>query len=324
MAFSNTYSTTSPGSAVGNREDLSSVLTILAPEETPLLSLASKKKATATNHEWSADTLASPSADGISEGADVTSFDDKFANKARLGNNVQTFRRPYLVSNLQQAVTAATPTDIAAAQAKAMRELKRDIEFAIASDNDKSTEDGAGTPYKLRGLGDWIDSAGPSDVPADYRTPAASIHSSGTLTESAFNGLISSIFTVNGEANSLTLVAGTALRSAISEFTRADTTGNDSTYSVTQSADSKKVTLAVNLYDSDFGIVKVVNGNPSCLPDANRGYLLNTQHYGVAELIPMSATRLENQGGGERGYTDCTLTLVCNHPGAHGKITAIS
>jgi hypothetical protein len=49
MAFSNTYDVTNPGSAVSNREDLTDVLTILAPEETPVLSSAQKQRAVATN-----------------------------------------------------------------------------------------------------------------------------------------------------------------------------------------------------------------------------------------------------------------------------------
>jgi hypothetical protein len=44
----------------------------------------------------------------------------------------------------------------------------------------------------------------------------------------------------------------------------------------------------------------------------------------VAELIGLGSTRLPNLGGGERGYVDTTLTLLVNHPGAHGKITALS
>ncbi len=31
-----------------------------------------------------------------------------------------------------------------------------------------------------------------------------------------------------------------------------------------------------------------------------------------------------NLGGGERGYVDCALTLIVKHPGAHGKITALT
>ena len=55
MSFSGTYDKTNPGSAVSNREDLTSSLTILAPEETPILSSASKSKANATYVEWTVD-----------------------------------------------------------------------------------------------------------------------------------------------------------------------------------------------------------------------------------------------------------------------------
>ena len=60
MALSNTFDTTSPGSAASNREDLSDVLTILAPEETPVLSSLPKVQATATIHEWTVDSLSAP------------------------------------------------------------------------------------------------------------------------------------------------------------------------------------------------------------------------------------------------------------------------
>ena len=60
MSFSNTFDTTNTGSGVSNREDLTDVLTILAPEETPILSSANKERATATNVEWTVDSLAAP------------------------------------------------------------------------------------------------------------------------------------------------------------------------------------------------------------------------------------------------------------------------
>ncbi len=221
MAFSNTYDTTNTGSAVSNREDLTDVLTILAPEETPVLSSASKSKATATYVEWTVDSLAAPTTTGVAEGADVTSFTDKFSNRARLGNYIQKFRRDYMVSDLQNAVDSVGPAKIAQAEAKSVREIKRDIEATLCSNNDRSIEDGAGTPYGLRGLGDWIDSAGPADVPAAYRTPAGSIQGSGTtFTETVFNNLITSIFLVTGMSNGLTLVADTSLRRVISDFAR--------------------------------------------------------------------------------------------------------
>jgi len=326
MAISTTYQPNAPqvktgvGSAISNREDLSAELTLLAPEETPVLSLCAKGSAKGTYKEWTVDTLAAPSFDGIGETQDVNAFDDQFASRGRLGNYVQKFRETFLVSDLQEAVTSVGPASVAQAEAKAMRQLKRSVEAAINSDNDKSVEDGAGSKYKLRGLGNWIQSAGPSDVPAAYRTPSASIQLSAP-NETTFNDIIASIFTVNGESNNLTLIAGVALRKVISNFTRSSAAAtSEAVYTVNQDATAKKVTHAVTLYDSDFGLVNIISGNPACMPASTRGYVVNPKYLGFDTLIPMGSTRLENQGAGERGYVDMVGTLVCKHPGAHGKI----
>ena len=329
MPISPTYQPNAPaaksgqGSAISNREDLSNELSILAPEETPILSLCGKGKASATYSEWTVDSLAAPATTGISEGSDVTSFSDKFADRARLGNYITLMRRDYIVSNLQQAVTSVGPANVAQAEAKSMREIKRDIEATIASDNEMTVENGAGTPYGMRGLGKWIQSTAQATnpVPTAYRTPSGSIIAS-TLSESSFNTMIGSIFAKNGEMNSLTLVANVALRQLISNFTRATPASAGVTYHVNQDATSKQITLSVNLYDSDFGLVKIVNGNPSCMPtgSTNVGYVLNPKYLGFNTLIPMGATRLENQGGGERGFIDVAGTLCVKHPQAHGKI----
>jgi len=327
MAFSNTYDTTNPGSAVSNREDLLDVLTILAPEETPVLSSAAKSKASATFVEWTVDSLSAPVTTGVAEGSDVTVFTDKFANRARLGNYIQKFRRDYIVSDLQNAVDSVGPAKIAQAEAKAVREIKRDIEATLISNNDRTVEDGAGTPYGLRGLGDWIDSAGPADVPSTYRTPAGSIHASGTFNETVFNNLITSIYRVTGTSNGLTLVADTALRRVISDFARTSGSSDYSVRRVAYEGGEATIKLSVELYESDHGIVSIVNMNPDCAPDTTNkdtGYLVNPEFYGVAELIPLGSTRLPNLGGGERGYVDCAMTLLVKHPGAHGKITTLS
>lgn len=332
MAISNTYqpsvptSPSSTGSNVGNREDLSNELTLLAPEETPILSLAAKTRASSTFHEWIIDDLAAPSTAGISEGSDVTAFTDQFAGRARLGNYTQLFRRDYLVSNLQQAVSSVGPANIAQAEAKAMRELKRDVEARICGASDMTAENGAGTPYTFRGLGSWLSNSAQTTnpVPAAYRTPAASILAAAP-TESTFNDILGAIFTETGEMGNLTLVANVALRKVISGFARTNgTEGSGSAYEiyrVNQDADSKKITFSVSLFDSDFGLVRVLNGNPACMTSStNLGYILDPKYLAFATLIPMGATRLENQGGGERGYVDMAGTLVCKSPQAHGKI----
>jgi len=330
MSFSNTFDTTNTGSGVSNREDLTDVLTILAPEETPVLSSANKERASATNVEWTVDALSAPSTAGISEGADVTAFTDQFAGRARLGNRVQKFRRDYMVSDLQEAVDSVGPAKIAQAEAKAIRELKRDIEATICGTQDKATEDGAGTANRLRGLGQWIasgragDLAIPSDVPAAFATPENSVEvDAGNFTESELNTIISSIFRQTGSSNNLMLVADTALRSTIADFARTTASATDNVRTVNYDGNSGSIKLSVDLYESDHGVVSIVNMNPDCAPDTtnqNTGYLVNPEYYGIHELIPMGSTRLPNLGGGERGFVDCALTLGVYHPGAHGKI----
>jgi hypothetical protein len=322
MAFSNTFDTTSPGSAALNREDLHDAITQLAPSETPVLSSAEKFKCNATYVEWGVDKLAAPATTAVAEGADVSNFDDKFENVARLGNYVHKLRRSYRVSDLQQAVSSVGPQDIARAELKAVKELKRDAEAALIGTQDRAAENGAGTAYTMRGLGDWLDSSGPADVPAAYRTPADSIHSSSTFTETILNRMVTSIYRVSGVTNSLTLVADTALRRVITDFSRADTiTGavrqNDNSYL------NNMIKLAVGVYQSDHGLVTIVDMNPDCSPDTTNkdvGYLVNPEYYAVGELISLGSTRLPNLGGGERGYVDWTGTLKVSHPGAHGVV----
>ena len=341
MSFSNTFDTTNTGSAVSNREDLTDVLTILAPEETPILSSASKNKSSATFVEWTVDSLAAPSTAGVSEGADVTAFTDKFSGRARLGNYVQKFRRDYMVSDLQEAVDSVGPAKIAQAEAKAIRELKRDIEATLSGTQDRAVENGAGTAYGLRGLGDWLDSAGPDDVPAAFRTPATSIFSTteanaNPFTETSLNDLVTSIYRETGSSNSLTLVADTGLRRVISDFARlgsaseSTAVNNGVMRNVNYDGGSSTIKLSVELYQSDHGVISIVNANPDCTPNFggntsdSSGYLINPEYFGISELIPMGSTRLPNLGGGERGYVDCALTSLVMHPGAHGVIQDVT
>ena len=337
MSFSNTFDTTNPGSAVSNREDLTDVLTILAPEETPVLSSASKTKANATFAEWTVDKLADPGTTGVAEGADVTTFTDKFAERARLGNYVQKFRRDYMVSDLQEVVDSVGPAKVAQAESKAIRELKRDVEATILSSNDRSVENGAGTNYGLRGLGKWLADgttiAGtPADVPAAYATPTANNSDQGNaFTETHLNTQLSSIFRQTGQSSNMMLVVDTGLRRRISDFARlAANVGTNPLRQVNMDQGNTTIKLSVELYESDHGVVSVVNMNPVTAPatvtgantDHADGYIINPDYVGIHELIPMGSTRLPNLGGGERGFVDCALTLGVYHPAAHGKIIA--
>jgi len=328
MAFSASYDNPSApgtGAAVSNREDLTNILVQLDPVSTPLVSLLRRTKARATSHEWTVDGLAAVDTSGILEGADTTSFSDKFEGRARLSNVVQGFRRDYQVSQVQQAVDGVGPAGKSAAQVKCLRELKRDLEAAVYSANDRTTGSGSAAAV-MRGFNDWLDSSGPSDVPTAYRTPADQVitMSNAAVTEAKLSAALASMFNVSGNLNNVTLVADTTVRDSIANFMRAAHSGTATRYSV--NGTGKTVTLSVSLYDSDFGSIKIANSNPDCSPDTtnhDRALAVNLDHASLATLIPAKQVSLEDQGGGARGYCETWATLACHDPRAHASIDEV-
>lgn len=324
MAVSNTYQPSAPtgrpgqGSGIANREDLDAQLTLLAATTFPITMLCGRGSAKSTLVEWPVDKLATPNTDGVEEGADATSFTDQFSDVARLQGRVQAFRETWRVSKEQELSESAGPQDKARAKVKAMLNIKRNLEATLASDNDAVAQ-GSGVAAKMRGLGQWINTAPGTDVPSDYRTPTASILTAAP-TEITLNDMLKSIFTINGEVNNLTGVVATNLRQEIAEFQRTDNNASETVYRVNTNADEKKVVLAVNVYESDFGYIRLVNANPACMPNQNRGYFLNPNYIKLRVLQPWGSVELEDQGGGPRGYVDGRLTLAVSDPRAHGKI----
>lgn len=336
MAFDNTYSGPPTGSASGNREQLLDLTTVLAPRQAPIYGMLPKQGATADLVEWTVDNLRAPVADNaVTEGKDVgesggDSFVGQFGSLTRLGNRLQHFRDTFNVSKKQELFDSVTPVRIQEAEEKAASQLLRDIETSIASDNPAVTgSSSAGGQF--RGLGVWIDSTLETDegaqfsdsvqeVPDAFKTKSGSILNSSTaeLSESRFNGMLTSIFEETGEQGDHVLVAGTTVRNSIIDgFTRV----SGATNNTFNQGDGTDVNFNVEIFQGPFGIVKIVSANPKTLPDQKRAYLLDPSLLGYAEAMSMGSTMLEDQGGGPRGYIDAMGTLICRGPNGLGKIT---
>lgn len=318
MAQSTSYNT------AGNREDLTDIISILEPESTPFVSMMQKGRATGTFVEWQADKLSTPDFDGVNEGEDVSSFKNQAEDRARLGNFVQKFRDTFQVSDIQELVdTAGVANEFANAEAKAVRNVKRSIESAFCSSQDRQSDAGSGTPYKTRGMLKWLGVGGqPSDIPAAYQNVAND--TTGTQTEATFNSVLQELYQANGmPGGQLTLIAGPSLKQEISNFSRQLAAANG-TYVVNQDAESRKITLTVNLYEGDFGNVAIVPSlfvnrtSGSDTVDADAGLLIDPEFVGMHSLKAESATELEDQGGGRRGFVDVIAALACYSPKAHG------
>jgi len=317
MAKAASYSTS------GNREDISDIITTLEPESTPFISMAKKATASGTFFEVQVDDLSTPEFGGVNEGEDVTSFDNKSANRARIGNYIQKFRRTYAVSDIQEIVdTAGVASEFANAESKAVREIKRDMESAMCSAQDRQADSGAGAPYKTRGMFKWLGLGGqPSDVPAFAQNVAND--TTVTQTETTFNSVLQELYEANGmPGGQLTLIAGPQLKKEISDFSR-QLPATNGTFQVTQPAESKKITLSVSVYEGDFGLVNIVPSvflnrtSGSSTIDGDAGLLIDPEYVAVHTLKAESNSELENQGGGRRGFCDVIAGLACHSPKAH-------
>jgi hypothetical protein len=285
--------------AVGLREDLADVISVVDAKNTPVSSMA-KKGADLTNgsvFSWQADSYNDPSFDGVLTNADVSTFADPAANRALLSGRAQKFRRSIKVDDFAQNVDnvagVGKKKEMARGVSRSLVELARDIESAICSDNDSQEQSGA-APFKTRGLGSWIGgTATDLPIPAAYQTPAGSINNTAmsSLTEANVQSMLQSIYTVTGQINTMVLVCGPELKRKFTEFTRF-ATGSDSAQELsirtfTQPTEARKITAKVDTFEGDFGTISLL---PSLFnaKDQNeatqlrRGYLTGPEHAGVA------------------------------------------
>lgn len=338
--FSKTYDTANPGAAISNYEGLSSILTTLAPTETPFTSMVKKVKAKSRYELWTVDGLKSPVSTGIVEGADVGDtgggeYADEHSERAKIGNYIQRQRRAFKVSEEQDVVESVGPADYAKAEAKALLELKRDNEKTYFSSNEMQVDAGGTTPYLTRGLGLWIGPASGQSVnavPSAYETPASSIHTSteGNFTETVLLDILESIWRKSGIAETMMLFANTGLKRKISDFHRL---GDQTAVvrNVQYPGGSTEITNMVDIYKGDHGTVILVNGNPDCMPastaaaeDYGTGFIINMDKVALHELVPTYSKELPDLGGGPRGFVSNTAALAVLHPQAHGKITQLT
>lgn len=147
-AITNTFKTTN---AVGNREELSDVVSRITPEDTPIYSLIPKGKVKSVHPEWETDDLAAPAANVQTEG-DEYDF-DAITPPVRVGNYTQIMRKDWIISNTQEVVDEAGKVQKRKYQKlKKGIELRKDVELAIVA----NTASVAGATRSFGSLPSWL------------------------------------------------------------------------------------------------------------------------------------------------------------------------
>jgi len=282
--------------AKGIREDLSNIITNIAPEETPYMSNIGRESISNSLFEWQTDTLASAAANKQLEGDDVTSFDSVTAT-VRLQNYAQISRKTIVLSATEETVNkAGRRSELAYQIAKRSAELKRDQEFsmlngAVAAAGNTTTARGTAslqafikTNYDMQTNG-----ANPS-----YTTVPTGARSDGnvrTFTETILKNVIQQVWTSGGTPK--ILMTGPVNKQRVSGFSGIAS----SRFNIDGGARPATIIGAADIYVSDFGNVTVIAQRFQRERDA---FVIDPEYAGVVTLRPYQQIELAKTGDADK------------------------
>ena len=299
--------------SIGEREDLSDVIYNISPTDTPFLSSAAKTKATAVLHEWQTDSLASAvTNNAVIEGNEATA--DAVAATTRLSNSSQILDKVITITGTQESVDkAGRASEIAYQIAKKAKELKRDLESSLCSNNAEVTGS-ASAARQLGGLGSWVatnDVFGGSGSSGSLGNTARTNGTQRAFTEAQLKSVIKSVW--NSGGNPQIIMVGPFNKQKLSGFT-----GNSTRFDA--GADATLYT-SVDVYASDFGLTQVL---PNRFSRDREAWVLDMDYWGVAFLRDFTMHELAKTGDTEKRQLLVECTLESRNEAASGMIADLT
>lgn len=282
--------------AKGIREDLSNIITNIAPEETPYMSNIGRESISNSLFEFQSDTLAAAAANKQIEGDDVASFDAVTAT-VRLQNYAQISRKTIILSATEEVVNkAGRRSELAYQIAKRSAELKRDQEFtmlngAVAAAGSTSTARGTAS------LGAWVKTnvdMQTNGTNPSYTTLPNSARTDGnvrTFTETILKNVIQQVWAAGGTPKML--MVGPINKQRVSGFSGIAS----SRFNIDGGAKPATLVGAVDLYVSDFGNVATVANRFQRERDA---WVLDPEYAKMVVLRPYQQIELAKTGDAEK------------------------
>jgi len=314
------------------REDLEDVIWELDPMDTYCLTNFDRVKATATYHEWLADNLAAAATNLVREGDDGTFVTAIPAS--RLGNFLQISNKTFIVSDTLEVVDkAGRKTETGRLGTKLMKELKRDMEFAIVR-NQASSLGADATARSSAGIESWI--AGPTA--STVNTPANAVAATttaatattpgfsggtvvaptdgtttGALTIGVLNMALAGAWEDGGDPR--TILVGSTQKQAIDAFTGVATRFID-----ISPKKQAPIVGAANMYVSSYGSPHTVV--LSRYVRSSVVLCLDPDYWAVAFLRNPQVKDLAKTGDATKKLLVTEFTLVCRNPAASAKVVA--
>jgi hypothetical protein len=343
-----------------NREDLVDIITLTDPYETPGYSMIQKGTASAVQHEWQTEALQFTATGGVADsGANVTTYAEGAAfaaalinDRTRLNNLCEIFRKDIQVSNTQRSVRPGGIKDDYLHQVQvAIKEIGRAIEITLFQGQAGSATGTTGALRTMKTIRNFITTNA-------FSTSSTAIGATGVgfsttawaIGEVMFNGMLEQIFLSGGRADTV-FVNGSTKREISRFFGAGGPIVSTSLAAGRRNVDQagKKLTAAVDVYESDFGIVNIILDrfvgtvdvglgiNSATASGYNRAWFLQLDTWEISVLRPLKHVPLPPGGDAVRGMVLTELTLTAyvekwngvlgniatvQHPTSDGTVTA--
>ena len=270
----NTFRTSS---AVGNREELSDVVSRITPEDTPIYSLIEKVSFKTTHPEWETDDLAAPANNVQVEGDDYAFGATTPA--VRVGNYTQIMRKEGILSGSQDATdNAGSVEQVKYQKLKKGVELRKDVEYSIVAANASV----GGTTRQSGSLSTWLTtnvSRGGSGVNGGFSGGVTVAPTNGTqraFTKTIMDTVMQTGYTSG--ANFRHLVVSPYVKSVFVTF-MSDTNVASFRYAASSGKENSIIANA-DVYEGPFGKVmvhpnRVMSGSASL---ARNGFFIDTDY----------------------------------------------
>ena len=324
--------------ATNNREDIEDVIFLLDPMDTWALSNLPRTQASGVYHEWLQDSLAAPAANRQIEGDDSS-----FATAtpaSRRGNWTQIAYKTFAVSDTLEAVEkVGRASERERLGVKLLKELKRDVEFAIVGNQGSSggaggAQGGTATARSSAGMESWIGNGTTTLTANEASNVVAATTLSGSATSPGFSGGAVAAPTDGTTTGALTegnlkmalngawddggntdvILVGAKQKQVIDGFSGIATRFLD-----TSPRAQASIVGAANMYVTSFGTHKIVL---SRYVRSSVVLCLDTNYWALAFLRPFRKTPLARTGEAEKMLLSTEFTLVCRNNAASAKVVA--
>jgi hypothetical protein len=308
--------TTDTYDQVGIREDLADIIYDVSPEETPFFSNAGKMDVDSTKFEWQTDSLASVSTTVAVEGADASFA--AASPTARLDNQTEIITKTAVTSGTLEATDrAGRAREMAYQLVKRGKELRRDAEHHLVGIHNPKAAGNATTARETASYATWIKTnasvgAGGNVTNGGLGTHAPTVGTARAFTETLLGDVIDSCWNAGGNPN--IIMCGSFQKRVLNGFA-----GNADSRDV--KAEGKKVINAISVYESDYGLMKVV---PNRFCKSTDVLVYEQDYWKIAILRPMQSKEIARTGDAEKRQILMEYGLCAANEASSGAIFSLN